>query len=316
MAICLIGVGSNLGDRAAAIESSIRRLADHPGVSVLRISSNYGTKPIGGPNAQAEFVNAALVVETPLAPSDLLVCLQSVERQAGRTQGARWGPRPLDLDLLLYDDLEISQQNLIVPHPRMAFRRFVLVPAAEVGGELLHPSTGRSIRELLQHLDTAADYVAVAGAPGTGKTDLVKRVCARTQATPILQQQVASDEADSPSRSLQTEIQFLDHRWQLLQRIQTAKCGTSWISDFWLDQSFAFARLASDEMEEFKQHWQERKNSAIAPKLLVLLDAASEIGVALSNRACISGLPPVLKLDAAQLAWNEEELAAAILAMR
>src|SRR5262249_50809739 len=102
--------------------------------------------------------------------------LAEIELELGRRREQHWGPRMIDLDLLLYDDLVLDTPTLTVPHPRMAFRRFVLEPAADVAPDMSHPTIGWSIRELLDHLNLAKPYVALMGVPGSGKTLLAERL--------------------------------------------------------------------------------------------------------------------------------------------
>ncbi len=123
-----IGLGSNLGDRARHIADaigSISRLG-----SLVNVSALYETAPIGGP-AQGPYLNAVAVIDTDLAASDLLAECLRIEREHGRQRNEKWGPRTLDLDIILYGDALIDQAGLIVPHPRLAERRFVLEPLVE-----------------------------------------------------------------------------------------------------------------------------------------------------------------------------------------
>jgi 2-amino-4-hydroxy-6-hydroxymethyldihydropteridine diphosphokinase len=152
MADCLISLGSNLGDRQAILDAAVARLREHPAISELRCSRWHETLPVGGPAGQPPYLNGAARLETSLSPRELLVLLQEIENQFGRQRFERWGPRTLDLDLLLYDDLVINTPELALPHPRMPERRFVLEPALEVAAEMVHPTTGRSIARLLQSL--------------------------------------------------------------------------------------------------------------------------------------------------------------------
>ena len=153
---CLIGIGSNLGDRAATIRSAIDELAAHPQIKFLAGSALHATDPVGGPSGQGEFLNAALRIDTSLTPDSLMDLLFATEGKLGRIRTIHWGPRTIDLDLLLYGEQVIDQPGLQVPHPRLHERRFVLVPAAEIAGEMVHPTLHCTIKELLAKLDCSA----------------------------------------------------------------------------------------------------------------------------------------------------------------
>lgn len=132
---CFLGLGSNLGDRDATLRSAVAALARDGSVDVLRSSSVYETDPVGGPE-QPSYRNAVIEVETDLAPLELLDLCQAVEAEHGRVRLERWGPRTLDIDVLSCGDLVVEEERLTVPHPRMSERAFVLVPLAELTGEV------------------------------------------------------------------------------------------------------------------------------------------------------------------------------------
>jgi 2-amino-4-hydroxy-6-hydroxymethyldihydropteridine diphosphokinase len=143
-----VAVGTNLGDRWAHLAAAGSALRATPGVEVVGASRVWDTPPMGPP--QPRYLNAVLALETALPARDLLAALRGIEAAAGRTRaGPRWGPRTLDLDLLLYGDETIAAPDLVVPHPGLASRRFVLAPLAELAPELVVPGLGRAVSELL-----------------------------------------------------------------------------------------------------------------------------------------------------------------------
>ncbi|MDQ6777994.1 MAG: 2-amino-4-hydroxy-6-hydroxymethyldihydropteridine diphosphokinase [Actinomycetota bacterium] len=138
-----LGLGSNEGDRRGHLEGAVRALPEH-GVVVTTSSAVYETEPVGEVLDQREFFNACVRVETELAPERLLDVCKAVERALGRAPGAiRHGPRPIDIDLLLLDGIELSTERLTLPHPEVLARRFVLVPLLELDPDLVVPGAGR-----------------------------------------------------------------------------------------------------------------------------------------------------------------------------
>ncbi len=161
-----IGLGSNLGDRRGILESAIASIAEVPGVVVRAVSSFHETSPIGGPPGQGPFLNAAAHLETTLDPFQLLAALQRIENQAGRVRVVRWGERTLDLDILIFGTKFLNTKELKLPHPRLAFRRFVLAPLAEIAPHIVDAMTKRTIADLLANLDRRPRLIAICGRKG------------------------------------------------------------------------------------------------------------------------------------------------------
>jgi len=174
--LALIGLGSNLGDRRAILDSAVASLSKTPGMLLRRVSSYHETVPVGGPSGQGNYLNAAVLADVESDAFTLLGQLQSIEETAGRARKERWGERTLDLDLLIFGARFLSTPKLNVPHPKMSVRRFVLGPASEIAPELVHLPTRMSIRSLFNHLDRKPHYVALAGPPNTLKSEVFQRL--------------------------------------------------------------------------------------------------------------------------------------------
>lgn len=149
--VCL-ATGSNLGDRQENLAAI--RAALPPEVAIEKASSIYQTEP-WGVTEQPDFLNQVLLVRTRLSPRDLLAYVKGIEDALGRVPGVRYGPRQADIDIIIYGDLVVEEEGLIIPHPRFQERAFVLVPLVEICPDLMVPGTNLTAADLLQSLDTA-----------------------------------------------------------------------------------------------------------------------------------------------------------------
>lgn len=152
MAIVYIGLGSNLGRKKANVKKAIKLLGKKRDIKILKVSSSYETEPVGYVK-QDWFVNACLKAEINLSPRQLLNTLKDIEKKLKRKKKfIRWGSRTIDLDILLYDNLRLKTKDLVIPHPEMHKRAFILIPLIELEPNLIHPTKRKSILELLANL--------------------------------------------------------------------------------------------------------------------------------------------------------------------
>ncbi len=150
MVICYLGIGSNLGDRNRNIKEAIKKINLLKDTQVIKISKIIETKPVGGPPAQGNFLNAALKIQTRISPLKLLKDLKEIEKDLGRTKTVKYGPRVIDLDILFYGDETYERQTYVIPHPRLQGRAFVLVPFCDLAPEFIHPGFKKSMKQLLE----------------------------------------------------------------------------------------------------------------------------------------------------------------------
>ena len=160
---CLIAFGSNEGNRQEAYLAVVQRLNQTRDLQVTATSTLLVTDAVGSQSQQPEYLNGAIGIETSIEPARLHQRLIEIENELGRVRRERWGSRTIDLDLLLYGQEQVDTENLVVPHPRMSFRRFVLEPASEIAGHLIHPPSGQTLQQLVSRLNEADDLVLCVG---------------------------------------------------------------------------------------------------------------------------------------------------------
>jgi len=341
MSQCLIALGANLGDRAEAIQHAISLLGENSHFGSLTHSAWHETAAVGGPADQPAYLNGAIHVSTALGPLQVLSELQTIEQRLGRDRQERWGARTIDLDLLLYDDVVLSTPELTLPHPRMAFRKFVLAPAAEVAAEMVHPQIGWTIRQLYDHLLHAVPYVAITGADEAGNAQLAAQLAescgARRIDGPAIDLRPGRSSLSS-GPLLRPEIEWLQQVEPLLGKVDWPDPSRLAISDFWQEQALAFGSVALAECDpktispQVREHawgellavWRQARDRADLPKLLVLLDPPAMshdrwqdlMRQAIRARCEQPGLGPVLRLTSADQQANVVEALAAIDAMQ
>lgn len=163
MAAVFLGLGSNIGSREGNIRRALNILARHPKIRISRISSLYETAPIGYTD-QPDFINAVVSIETDLPPEQLLDTILQIEKEMGRVRDIHWGPRIIDIDILIYDEKSINTHQLVIPHPRMIERKFVMAPLAEIApnlrlhngktpGEMMADLNNQHVRRLVENQD-------------------------------------------------------------------------------------------------------------------------------------------------------------------
>ncbi len=157
----LLSFGSNLGSRHESFARALESLQGSGGIESVTASLPVVTRPVGGPAEQPDFLNAAIRLQTTLSPHALHARLLEIETKLGRQRRVRWGSRKIDLDLLLHANHEFTDTELLIPHPRMSFRRFVLEPSSEIAGEMIHPTSGLTISQLLNHLNSMPNVITI-----------------------------------------------------------------------------------------------------------------------------------------------------------
>lgn len=331
MAHALVALGSNLGDRASLLQGAVDALAAAPGVRLLSHSAWIETAPVGGPAGQQPFLNGAALLETRLEPEALHALLLEIERRAGRQRSQRWGPRTLDLDLLLYDECVLQTAELQIPHPRLALRRFVLLPACQIAPQMRHPQIGWTISQLLQHLESAPPYFAIA-ATSQAVAEWLAEFASQAAGCRLIADPLAGlpppqhPSAAAGSLAHAPPLELARARAVAIDRRAWSEPQRPAISSFWIEQHLAEALLqAAIPPEQMHAQWLHVAEHAMPPKLLIVYvtpEAATEPALRphawpkLADLARRTGRGPLLWIEAAPPDEAAEEILAAIEGMQ
>ena len=280
---CLIGCGANEGARREQLNQAIDMLRFMPGVRLVDVSQFLETLPVGGPPGQSPYLNAACLIETTFKPAEVLDMLLAVENTLHRSRETRWGPRTIDLDLLLYDDCVLKTECLQVPHPRMTTRRFVLEPAAAIAADLKHPVAGCTIRELLENISERHLHVAVVGVPGSGAPEIADAVADVTLSRLIhapAPLPLSSFGAPNGEQSAIKE-EPVDQLLLLSQKYAAPLLKANWpvdphgtVTDYWIE-SIRLAtqnNSASDTNKQFENAFATISQETVVPNVILLLN--------------------------------------------
>jgi 2-amino-4-hydroxy-6-hydroxymethyldihydropteridine diphosphokinase len=255
-----------------------------PGVTLVSVSRYRDTRPIGGPPGQGVFLNGACLLETELAPHDVLGMLAAVENTLDRERGERWGPRTVDLDLLLYDDVVLDTESLTLPHPRMVTRRFVLEPCVEIAPDVVHPLASCTLESLLESISSPHPHVAVIGVPGSGTAEVAAAVAHATLARLV---SAPPEYGVVAGRAPRLDAAMGDLAWRhavdacaqplLAKRWQPDPHGT--VADYWLHtvRLAATDSLAADSLASFERHFARTAAETVSPHVAILLVASPDV---------------------------------------
>jgi len=287
-----------------------------PGVELVAVSRFHETRPVGGPAHQGAFLNGACLIETDLPPQDLLGALFAVENTLHRRRDERWGERTIDLDLLVYDDLVIESPELTLPHPRMATRRFVLEPCAEIAAELPFPPSACTIRDLLDNISAPHPLVAVVGVPGSGAHEVATAVADATLARLIRAPAAAGGAAAHTAAGLLEHVEGC-RRPLLADDWKDDPHGT--VADYWLDAipAVAVEHVAEREWPSFAAAYERLARDVVAPHVAIFLRLGGDelrgrlafrSGPAAIHSDVFADLPVVAPADVEGVAVNLERL--------
>ncbi len=291
----IISLGSNQGNRLEYLQQGIQRLIQSVGV-LERLSPIYETPALGFEGA--DFLNACASFQTRLSPQDLMQTLLDLELDMGRqrSQTDRYESRTLDLDLLFYDEEQVDTTTLVLPHPRLHLRNFVLYPLADIHPEVFHPEFGKTVAELRQESKDSSSLqkqeyafwtppifeyfqtIVFEGNIGVGKTTLTQKVAEQYQVPARYEAfqknpHLSDFYSDPQKHALAVESFFLNDRLEQLQRFQQkSQPGERWVADYGIQKSLIFAQVnLGKSFAKFQNKYQRKTESLSAPKIWVYL---------------------------------------------
>jgi 2-amino-4-hydroxy-6-hydroxymethyldihydropteridine diphosphokinase len=279
-----IGLGSNLGVPEANVNAALEALAKHPEMIDVQSSSFYETKPLG-PVDQSPFLNTVAKVRTTLSCNQLFGLLQKIEQELGRQRSEHWGPRIIDLDLLLYDDVVINEQDLTVPHSQMHLRSFVLKGLCELAPDVMHSVLGRTIQELAGRLNgenywldaNKPQLISIAGNIGVGKTTLAAGLAERLNAKFITEKYdenpyLADVYAGKRELALDSELFFLSSSASQLRKDRMIS-GRCYVNDYVFEKALIYASgwLEPNDLANYQKHFDSICEVVTDPVLVIYM---------------------------------------------
>lgn len=322
----LIGLGSNLGDPGANLEAGRIRLASLPKTKLLLVSDWLSTQPVGGPQGQSEFLNGVALLDTELSPQELASHLQQIEANLGRQRIVRWGPRLIDLDIVLYGDQVVATADLTIPHAWMAVRRFVIKPALEIVPHMVHPQVGWSISKLWDNLIRQPSRIELTGLPGVDTAAVASWLASELGGRLIypakMPREASWDLVRGPS--IGSAIELLQVWSAAASSVTAAEVADSkplfWIGDRCCEEILAAGSVVLDA-QEFRQLFDAGQLVDNERKLLVVLTDPTQ-----KNDACLvdafwhqiqsPGHGPWLELDCSDPKKMRHDLLAAVDGMK
>lgn len=278
-----LGLGSNLGDRAGYIDSALNAIANSKGIRLTKMGKMVESKALGGAH-QPDYFNRVVQIKTKLDPENLLDKLQFIEEKFGRTSKGDNSSRTIDIDIILYGDQIISTDDLIVPHPWMHLRSFVLDGMCEIDDSVIHPVMKKTMGQLRSRLcgqdfvikETGPKLISFAGVVGVGKTTLARSLALiadrqlieeEYDKNPYLADVYAGDE----SKALDSELFFVKSSASQLGK---KTLGDSlYVSDYIFDKAFVYAKrwLDEDKLEGYKKEYVKLETEVVKPAIVVYM---------------------------------------------